>query len=252
MQSSDNNYPRQERREIITDDMTSITRSCCTEMATDSAPLLSPERRVVDLRPPKCTAPKRRREPPHRRRRRYEKRACSQSSQLLLKGSALGRTKGYHPISSHMSRSPISATFTSSSLTTTAILSPAPPSDNPTTPHAARRNTSKFPFIFPSRTATDSITHAWSGNQRHGGYVGFRFGEAANSGLATHEQDWTEEQPDSTLRRINDAGDSVPSSQNFMTDSPAASMASPVRTLCLCLVLVTIFLSVSTFSPSFL
>ena len=59
------------RIKIITDDMTSIARSCCMEMAAGSALLSSPERRVVQLRPPT-----RRRKPAHRRRKRVEKRAC--------------------------------------------------------------------------------------------------------------------------------------------------------------------------------
>ena len=36
----------------------------------------------------------------------------SPSPQFPLKGSAFGRTKGYHPIPSHVSRSPTHATFT--------------------------------------------------------------------------------------------------------------------------------------------
>ena len=58
-QLSSSSYKK--RIEIISDDMTSIARSCCVEMATGSALHLSPERRVVDLRPPKRSAPKRRR-----------------------------------------------------------------------------------------------------------------------------------------------------------------------------------------------
>ena len=44
-------------------------------------PSPSPERRVVELRPPKRSAPKRRRKPAHRRRRRDEKRACSDTTE---------------------------------------------------------------------------------------------------------------------------------------------------------------------------
>ena len=110
----------------------------------------------------------------------------SPSPQLLLKGSALGRTKGYHPISSHMSRSPISATFTSSSLTTTTILFPAPPSDNPTT---LSRSTPQHEQVSIYLSVTHSLwlksSLAWSGNQRHGGYAGIRVGEAVNPGPAT-------------------------------------------------------------------
>ena len=77
---------------------------------------------------------------------------------------------------------------------------------------------------------------AWSGNQRHGGYAGDRVGEAVNPRAATHERDWADEQPDPTHRRINEARDSVPSSQDSVTravqnlrnsDSPATTMALP-------------------------
>ena len=81
-----------------------------------------------------------------RRRKRDEKRACGDTME------AFGRTQGSHPISSHMSRSPIHATFTSSILTTTTPLFPAPPFDNPTT-LSARRHTHEFPRIFASPTA---------------------------------------------------------------------------------------------------
>ena len=62
--------------------------------------------------------------------------------------------------------------------------------------------------------------------------------ETQNSGPATHERDWTApEQPDATHRRINQAGDSVPSSQDSVTravqslrisDSAAAPAPLPV------------------------
>ena len=66
----------QKRIKIITDDMTSVARSCCMEMATGSALPISPERRVLDLHPPKRSTPRRRRKPTHRRKRGVEKRAC--------------------------------------------------------------------------------------------------------------------------------------------------------------------------------
>ena len=55
-------------------------------------------------------------------------------------------------------------------------------------------------------------------------------------GPATHERDWTDEQPDPTHRRINEAGDSVSSNQGLRDESspksanfglPAATMALP-------------------------
>ena len=45
-----------------------------------------------------------------------------------------------------------------------------------------------------------------------GGYAGTRVGEAQNPGPATHARDWTvTEQPNAAHRRVNEAGDSVPS-----------------------------------------
>ena len=73
--------------------------------------------------------------------------------------------------------------------------------------------------------------------RKFGGYAGTRVGEAQNPGPATHERDGTApEQPEATHRRINEAGDSVPSSQDSVTiavqnlcllDSPASSAALP-------------------------
>ena len=70
-----------------------------------------------------------------------------------------------------------------------------------------------------------------------GEYAGIRVGEAQNPGPATHERGWTvAEQIDATHRRINEAGDSVPSSLDSVTravqnlrisDSPAAPAALP-------------------------
>ena len=50
-------------------------------------------------------------------------------------------------------------------------------------------------------------------SRRFGGYARVRVGEAVNHGPATHERDWTDEQPDPTHKRINKAGDSVPSTR---------------------------------------
>ena len=54
--------------------------------------------------------------------------------------------------------------------------------------------------------------------REHGGYAGTRVGEAQNPGPATHDRDWTvTEQPNAAHTRINDAGDSVPRSQDSVT-----------------------------------
>ena len=78
-------------------------------------------------------------------------------------------------------------------------------------------------------------------SRKFGGYAGTRVGEVQNPGPATHERDWTvTEQPDATHRRINEAGDSVPSSQDSVTRAvqnlrvsnfPAASVAQPAPLL---------------------
>ena len=48
-------------------------------------------------------------------------------------------------------------------------------------------------------------------NLGHGGYAGIRVGEAENPRPAAHDRDWTVAgEPDASHRRINEAGDSVP------------------------------------------
>ena len=226
------------RIKIITDDMTSVARSCCMEMAAGSALLTSPGRRVVELRPPKRSAPKRRRKPGHRRRRRDEKRSCSDTIEESISSipPQRKRVRTYKGLPSNpFSRVTLtdSCHFHSSFLTTTTLLFPAPPVDNPTTPLIARRHTHEFPRIFASPTASGST--AYLPGRATKGMAG-SVGEAANPGPATHERDWTDEQPDPTHRRINEDGDSVPSSQESVTravrnlrssDSTAASMALP-------------------------
>ena len=73
--------------------------------------------------------------------------------------------------------------------------------------------------------------------REYGGYAGTRVGEAQNPRPATHARDWTvTEQPNAAHRRINEAGESVPSSQDSVTravqnlcisDSLAAPAALP-------------------------
>ena len=98
----------------------------------------------------------------HQREKRDEKRACSGTIDESISTTPPQRKrvrtykKDYHPISSHMSRSPTHGTFTSSFLTTTTLLFPAPSFDNPTTPLVARRHTHEFPRIFASPTASGS------------------------------------------------------------------------------------------------
>ena len=81
-----------------------------------------------------------------------------------------------------------------------------------------------------------SLKWALLNAQGRGGYAGIRVGEAQNPGHATHERDWTMTEQPGTHRRINEAGDSVPSSQDSVTravqnlhisGSPAASVAPP-------------------------
>ena len=209
------------RIKIITDDMTSIARSCCVEMTAGSALPSSPGRRVVELRPSKRSAPKRRRKPAHRRRKRDEKRVCSDTIEESVsstspqrkrvrtyKGSpsnlfshvTLADSCHFHTVVSHYNNTTLpSATFRQP--------------DNPSlcTPPHARVSTGL------RVTRSFWLKSSLACNQRHGGYAGIRVGEAVNLGTATHERDRTDEQPESTHRRINEAGDSVPSSQESVT-----------------------------------
>ena len=50
----------------------------------------------------------------------------------------------------------------------------------------------------------------------HGGYAGVRLGEARNPGPATHERDRAAEERNARQRRVNEAGDSVPGSQDAL------------------------------------
>ena len=71
----------------------------------------------------------------------------------------------------------------------------------------------------------------------HGGYAGVRLGEAQNPGPATNDRDQaTAEQCTANLRRINEARDSVPGSQDSVTrgvqnlqtlDTPTSQTAPP-------------------------
>ena len=73
--------------------------------------------------------------------------------------------------------------------------------------------------------------------RKFGENAGTPVGEAQNPGPATHDRDWTvTEQPNASHRRLNEARDSVPSSQGSVTraaqnlhipDSPAAPAALP-------------------------
>ena len=68
---------------------------------------------------------------------------------------------------------------------------------------------------------------------KFGGYAGTGVGEAQNPGPATHERDLDGSTPDATHRRISEAGDSVPSSQDSVTRAVqnlliSNSLAAPV------------------------
>ena len=49
-------------------------------------------------------------------------------------------------------------------------------------------------LLFPG--TTQELSCLVGQHQTHGGYAGIRVGEAVNTGPATHERDWTDEQPD--------------------------------------------------------
>ena len=222
------------RIKVITDDMTSIARSCCTEVAAGGALPPSPERRGVQLRPPK-----RRRKPAHRSRKMDEKRACSDTTEESVSSTPpqRKRVRAYKGFPSNL----VSHVALPDSCRFHIVCN-----NNTTFPSATSRqpDSSSHCTLPHARVSTNlCVTHslwlkcslAWSSNQRHGGYAGIRVGEAVNPGPATKERDWTDEQPNPTHRRINEAGDSVLSSQDAVTravqnlrisDSPA-SMASP-------------------------
>ena len=64
----------------------------------------------------------------------------------------------------------------------------------------------------------DNHARALLNNLGHGGYDGICVGEAENPGPATHARDWAvTEQPSATHRRIDEAGDQAPSSQDSVT-----------------------------------
>ena len=61
----------------------------------------------------------------------------------------------------------------------------------------------------------------------HVGYAGIRVGEAENPGPATHDRDWTvTEQPNATHRWINEAGDSVRSSQDSVNEGTGGRLCA--------------------------
>ena len=62
-----------------------------------------------------------------------------------------------------------------------------------------------------------------------GGYAGVRLGEARNPGLATHERDRTAEEWTARQRCINEAGDSVPGSQQSFSCVEFATCSSRKR-----------------------
>ena len=62
------------------------------------------------------------------------------------------------------------------------------------------------------------MARALPNTQGRGGYAGIRVGEAENPGPATYDRDCTgTEQSNASLWRINEAGDSVPNSQDSVT-----------------------------------
>ena len=202
------------RIKIITDDMTCEAVAWRWQLPKDE---------WFSFRPPKRSAPKRRRKPAHRRRKRDEKRACSDATEESI-SSTLPQTKRVRTLKGLPSNLFSHVTLTDSG----HFHIVASYNNNTTLPSATFRQPDNSSHCTPphARVSTNlCVTHslwlksslAWSGNQRHGGYAGIRVGEAVNPGPATHERDWTDEQPDPTHRRINEAGDSIPSSQESVT-----------------------------------
>ena len=208
-------------------DISALNQSCNVDSSTPRASQ-EPLRPAACRRAPtsvpqtqtKHSVPKRRR----RRKRRPDKRPCSSTIEESSSSADHGeRERGatrnpHHPLPSYMSRLPLPFTSTStpSVLTTASVI--------------ARCSTSGLLFtVLPPTTSASKQTSnmnvassrwpgALSNTQSRGLYAGIRAGEAQNPGPATHARDWTvTEQPKATHRRINEAGDSVPSSQDSVT-----------------------------------
>ena len=129
-------------------------RSCCMEMAAGSALLPSPNRRAVQLRPPKRSAPRRRRKPAHRRRKRDEKRACRDTMEESHLINYIQTVTIQSLLTCHADQlTPLSHRRFSIQQ---HLLFRAPPFDNPTTPLIARRHSHEFPRLFASPAASGS------------------------------------------------------------------------------------------------
>ena len=192
----------QERLRSIAQDMYILNRSCGEEVARSS------------LARARKAAPKKKRRA-RRNRVRPVKPACSDTIE-----ESISSTDELAPQRKH-ARS-------------TTDHHPAPPRTSRSTPPATL--TSPFPIPTKAPLTAQSFTNVLN-TRKFGGYAGTRVEEAQNPGPATHARDWTvTEQPNASHRRINEAGDSVPSSQDSVTravqnvhisDSPAAPLALP-------------------------
>ena len=131
--------------------------------------------------------------------------------------SALVFSLDHHPVPSYTSRPTLPSIFT------------PPPSDSTTVPRGTwhhKRATIHCSVTRSLLLETDdnhesgqpSPALALLNNLGHGGCARIRVGEAEKPGPARHDRDWTgAEQPIASHRRINEAGGSVPSSQESVT-----------------------------------
>ena len=151
-------------------------------------------------------------------------RAVSRTVRLLLVSSATGSLGGLRQLVSWSEEQYVGCDRAVPSISTT------PPSECTIVALTTRGTMSAPPVhnsISRSLRLKPGLSHdlckpspalALLDDRSHGGYAGVRLGEAQNLGSATHDKDRAAaEQRNASLRRISEAGDSVPSSQDSVT-----------------------------------
>ena len=208
-----------DRIQAIALDMSALNQSCNVDASQTRRLPTSPN--VSPANADKAPAPKRRRRS-QRRKRRSDKRPCSSTIEESSSSEANTVLQGTHTtILPHTHPDFLHLPFPRQLLSS----------------HGAPRADVKH------ERGQLSLARVLLNTQGRGRYGGIRVGEAEKPGPATHARDWTvTEQPNVTHRRINEAGDSVPSSQDSVTSvvqnlrisfpaAPAALPAPPPQTM---------------------
>ena len=199
-------------------------RSCCVEMATSSVPQAS-RREAVRLRASQTRLPRstqKRRRRTQRRRRRSEKRACSDTIEESSSADEVdARRKRARDCKESPSR-PLMYIQSDTSLllhiTTARTHGPCSCDmwyHERTSVHFTVARSLRLKSGVSHDLCQSSPALAPLSDFAHG-CAGVRFGEARNPGPATHDRDRTAEQRNARHRRINEAGDSVPGSQDSL------------------------------------